>query len=138
MKRRNNKIRLKDLYTKDMKRILKDCDLDIFKEKEFISKLNSTSFLVYSKQRSLVNLICIKNGIVKLDKKEYIINSNIITLRDSCKANLENHILSHHMTIDLELDYQFNTIGIDLKEILQLIITTSATIRPDPSRPGPY
>ena len=60
-----------------------------------------------------------KNGVVKLDKKEYIINSNIITLRDNCKANLENHILSHHMTIDLEVDYQFNTIGIDLKEILQ-------------------
>ena len=61
-----------------------------------------------------------KNGIVKLDKKEYIINNNIITLRDNCRANLENHILSHHRTIDLEVDYQFNTIGIDLEEILQL------------------
>ena len=108
MKRRNNKSCLKDLYTKDMKGILKDCDLDIFKEKEFISKLNSTSYLVYSKQKSLVNLICIKNGIVNLDKKEYIINNNIITLKDNCKANLENHILSHHRTIDLEVDYQFN------------------------------
>ena len=120
MKRRNNKSCLKDLYTKDMKGILKDCDLDIFKEKEFISKLNNTRYLVYSKQKSLVNLICIKNGIVNLDKKEYIINNNIITLRDNCKANLENHILSHHRTIDLEVDYQFNTIGIDLEEILQL------------------
>ena len=82
-----------------MKGILKDCDLDIFKEKEFICKLNSTSFLVYSKQKSLVHLICIKNGIVKLEKKEYMINNNIITLRDSCKANLENDILSHHMTV---------------------------------------
>ena len=61
-----------------------------------------------------------KNGIVNLDKKEYIINNNIITLKDNCKANLENHILSHHRTIDLEVDYQFNNIGIDLKEILQL------------------
>ena len=61
-----------------------------------------------------------KNGIVNLDKKEYIINNNIITLKDNCKANLENHILSHHRTIDLEVDYQFNSIGIDLKEILQL------------------
>ena len=120
MKRRKNKSCLKDLYTKDIKGIPKDCNLDIFKEKEFISKLNSTSYLVYSKQKSLVNLICIKNGIVNLDKKEYIINNNIITLRDNCKANLENHILSHHRTIDLEVDYQFNTIGIDLKEILQL------------------
>ena len=105
MKRRNNKSCLEDLYTKDMKGILNDCDLDIFKEKEIISKLNSTSYLVYSKQKSLVNLICIKNGIFNLDKKEYIINNNIITLRDNCKANLENHILSHHRTIDLEVDY---------------------------------
>ena len=120
MKQRNNKSCPKDLYTKDMKGILKDCDLDIFKEKEFITKFNGTSFLVYSKQKSLVNLICTKNSIVKLDKKEYIINNNIITLRDNCKANLENHILSHHRTIDLEVDYQFNTIGIDFEEILQL------------------
>ena len=69
MKLRNHKSCLKDLYTKDMKGILKDCDLDIFKEKEFISKLNSTSYLVYSKQKSLVNLICIKNSIVNLYKK---------------------------------------------------------------------
>ena len=93
MKRRNNKSCLKDLYTKDMKGILTDCDLDIFKENEFISILNSTSFLVYSKQKTLVNLICIKNGIVKLDKKEFIISSNIITLSDNCKANLGNHFL---------------------------------------------
>ena len=66
-----------------------------------------------------------KNGIVKLYKKKYIVNTNIITLRDHCKANLENHVLSHHMTIDLEINYQFNTIGIDLKEILQL--TTEET-----------
>ena len=46
--------------------------------------------------------------------------SNIITLRDTFKANLRIHTLSRHMTIDLEVDYQFNTIGIDLKEILQL------------------
>ena len=64
MKRRNNKSCLKDLYTKDMKGILKDCDLDIFKEKEFISKLNSTSYLVYSKQKSLVNIICIKMALL--------------------------------------------------------------------------
>ena len=120
MKRRNSKSCLKDLYTKDMKGILKDCDLDICKEKEFIGKFYSTSFLVYSKQKSLVNLICIKNSVVKLDKNEYIINTNIITSRDTCKTNLENHVLSHHMTIDLEIDHQFNTIGIDLKEIVQL------------------
>ena len=67
---------------------------------------------------SLVNLICIKDGVVKLDKKEYIVNTNIIALRDNCKSNLENNVLSHHMTIDLEVDYQFNTIGFDLKIIL--------------------
>ena len=69
MKRRNNKSCLKDLYTKDMKGILKDCDLDIFKEKEFISKLNSTSYLVYSKQKSLVNLICIKMALLTWIRK---------------------------------------------------------------------
>ena len=40
MKRRNNTSCLIDLYTNDMKCIVKNCDLDIFKEKELITKLN--------------------------------------------------------------------------------------------------
>ena len=103
-----------------MRGILKECDLDIFKEGELITKLNSTSFLVYTKKKSLINLICIKEGAVVLDRKEYISNTNIINLKKSCKANLEKHIISHHIAIDLEMDYQFNSIGVNLTEILEL------------------
>ena len=103
-----------------MRGILKECDLDIFKEGEFIFKLNSTSFLVYTKKKSLINLICIKEGTVVLDRKEYISNTNIINLKKLCKANLQKHIISHHIAIDLEMDYQFNSIGVNLTEILEL------------------
>ena len=120
LKRRNHESCLRNLYTKNMKGILKQCDLDIFKEEEFITKLNSTSFLVYTKKKSLINLICIKEGTVVLDRKEYISNTNIINLKKSCKANLQKHIISHHIAIDLEMDYQFNSIGVNLTEILEL------------------
>ena len=94
MKRRNYKICLSILFTKNMKRILRECGLDIFKESEFINKSNSTSFLVYTKKKSLINLICIKEGVVTLDRKEYVSNTNIINLKKLCKANLERHITS--------------------------------------------
>ena len=112
---------LQALYKNEPTKIGKNCPINLYNEREFVTQLNSSTFIIYGRTPTRIYIICTDTQGQKLYEKNLkIVGTNYLQIYKACDISLSNHMLSHTLPLSMDLDAKLIETDFHIKELLAL------------------
>ena len=109
------------LYKNELDRIGETCPVNLFNADEYVTQLNSTTFVVYGKTPKRIYIICTdQNGQKVYEKSTKLTGTNYIKIYRNCELNLKSHFLSSSLPFTLELETKLVESDLQIEKLLSL------------------
>ena len=124
LKRPQQKTCLTSLFRQNNDEISKTCAIQISTIEEKVLQLNTTTFLIYTKNEKQIYITCTQ-GEEKIENQFKLSKLTYLTMKNKCNALLDNHIVTSNLPLNFDIfqkitkiDINFNTVvGIEEKEL---------------------
>ena len=112
---------LQALYRNEISNIADVCPIAIYKNNEFVTQLNATTFLVYSSTKTQLFITCVNAAGVKVFEKAYqVINFNYVSIFYTCDIALKGHIISTGIPLTVDVSTQIRAINVNMADLIKI------------------
>ena len=119
MKRSQHQSCLTSLFRQNNKEISRTCSIQISTIEEKVLQLNTTTFLIYTKNEKQIFVTCTRND-EKIEKQFAISNLTYITMEKRCNALLEDDIITSNLPINFDIFQKITKIEINFNNVIGL------------------
>ena len=119
MKRPQYRTCLTSLFRQNNEEISRRCPIQISTIDEKVLQLNTTIFLIYTKNEKQIFVTCTRNE-EKIENQFAISNLTYLTMGNKCTVLLENTIITASLPMNFDIFQKITKIGIDFKNVIGL------------------